>query len=88
MSMLTRVRRVPLLLALVFAALAAAPPTSMAAESSVNLGTARTFAVLAGSTVTNTGSSVIAGTAGGEVGVSAGSAITGFTPGTLSGVQH
>jgi hypothetical protein len=39
------------------------------------------FAVLAGSTVTNTGSSVISG----NIGVSPGSAITGFPPGTILG---
>ncbi|SFZ86219.1 outer membrane autotransporter barrel domain-containing protein [Devosia enhydra] len=39
-----------------------------------------TFAVLAGSTVTNTGTSVISG----NVGVSAGTAITGFPPGIVT----
>jgi type VI secretion system secreted protein VgrG len=46
----------------------------------VDLGTANNFAVLAGSTVTSTGPTVING---GNVGVSAGSAITGFPPGTV-----
>src|ERR1700686_837270 len=44
------------------------------------LGTAGTFGVLAGSTVTNTGSSVISG----NVGVSPGSAVTGFPPGIVN----
>ena len=48
---------------------------------SVNLGTAGSFGVLAGSTVTNTGSSVIAG----NVGVWPGTAITGFPPGIITG---
>lgn len=45
------------------------------------LGTEQSFAVLAGSTVTNTGSSVIAG----NVGVNPGSAVTGFPPGLVAG---
>lgn len=47
----------------------------------ITLGTAGNFAVLAGSTVTNTGSTIING---GNVGVSPGTAITGFPPGTVN----
>ena len=50
----------------------------------VPLGTASTFAVLAGSTVTNTGLTKVTG----DLGVSAGSAVTGFPPGTVSGTIH
>ena len=45
------------------------------------LGTAQSFAVLGGSTVTNTGSSTVTG----NLGVYGGSAITGFPPGTVTG---
>jgi len=48
------------------------------------LGTAHGFAVLGGSTVTNTGPTVITG----DVGVAPGSAVTGFPPGVFTGVLH
>lgn len=48
------------------------------------LGTADAFAVLGGSTVTNTGPSLITG----DLGVSPGSAVTGFPPGIVNGVMH
>ena len=70
--------RMKLVALLSVAALAAVAQQAVA--GSVTLGTAGDFAVLAGSTVTNTGSSVING---GDVGVYAGSAITGF--GSVSG---
>ncbi|MFA5907255.1 MAG: ice-binding family protein [Vicinamibacterales bacterium] len=71
------------ILALSFGFFGASPALAQTAPS---LGNASTFAVLAGSTVTNTGSSVIAG----NVGVSPGAAITGFPPGTVSsgGTTH
>jgi Ice-binding-like/PEP-CTERM motif len=54
-------------------------------DSSVNLGTAGSFAVLAGSTVTNTGSSVLTG----NVGVWPGTAVPGFPPGiVIGGIIH
>ena len=50
------------------------------AKAGLLLGTAGNFSVLAGSTVTNTGPSVLNG---GDVGVSPGSAIIGFPPGIV-----
>lgn len=56
-----------------------------AAQTAPALGSAQSFAVLGGSTVTNTGTSVITG----DLGVSPGSAVTGFPPGlVVSGTIH
>ncbi|MFI6232379.1 ice-binding family protein [Micromonospora sp. NPDC050784] len=65
-------------------AVLAGPRTASAAELPVPLGTAESFAVLAGTTVTNTGLSVVTG----DLGVSPGTAVTGFPPGQLNGVIH
>ena len=57
---------------------------SGAQAASVGLGTTDSFGVLGGSAVTNTGPSVI----GGDLGVSPGTAVSGFPPGTVTGTIH
>jgi cell division septation protein DedD len=61
-------------------ALVVASQPALASTAPVGLGTAAEFAVLAGTTVTNTGPSTISG----DLGVSPGDAVTGFPPGTVS----
>ena len=53
-------------------------------QGNINLGSAGTYAVLAGSTVTSTGQTVV----NGDLGVSPGSAVTGFPPGIINGALH
>ncbi|MDT4985997.1 MAG: hypothetical protein QOI74_91 [Micromonosporaceae bacterium] len=90
-----RARGVPLWCAAALAASAAVAmvimvgavgvPVGWTAPTAVGLGAAEPFAVLANSTITNTGPTRIKG----SIGVNEGSAITGFPPGTVTdGTQH
>jgi len=54
------------------------------AASSPSLGTANTFGVLAATTVTNTGGTVITG----NLGLSPGTSVTGFPPGAVNGATY
>jgi hypothetical protein len=64
--------------------LVALPLSAQAAQPPVGLGTAASYSILAGSTITNTGNSVISG----DIGVSPGAAIGGFPPGVVNGARH
>jgi hypothetical protein len=68
------------------AAIVGADSITALASAAPGLGTATSFAILAGTTVTNTGNTVISG----NLGVSPGTAVTGFyPPGQISnGAQH
>jgi hypothetical protein len=68
---------------LVAGSLSSCPP-AFAATTPVALGTAATFSVLAGTSVVNTGATVVSG----DVGVSPSASVTGFPPGTVSGTIH
>ena len=66
----------------------AVPTVSLAAQPTVNLGTTSTFAVLAGSTITNTGTTTINGSTGADVGLSTGTVFSGRESVTINGAVH
>jgi hypothetical protein len=72
------------LLVVIAAVIAGAWPATAFAATQPRLGTALNFTVLGGSTITNTGPSVLTG----NLGLSPGSAVTGFPPGSVTGVKH
>ncbi|HSO70992.1 MAG TPA: ice-binding family protein [Arachnia sp.] len=76
---LSGVRTWAVALTVALLAFAAGGSPAAAAEAPVPLGTTASFAVLASSTVTNTGPSLI----NGDVGLYSGTSITGFPPGTV-----
>src|SRR5450756_2557892 len=87
MKTLNKMRSIPLLLTplLVLVVIIGAPATSMAAQLPVNLGTASSFTLLAGSTITSTGPTTI----NGDVGVHPGNTFTrGVPPAIVNGTVH
>jgi hypothetical protein len=72
------------LAAVAAAALLVSMPSAGALDTPVGLGTAASFGVLANTTVTNTGPTVITG----NLGLSPGTSVTGFAPGIVNGTQY
>jgi len=79
-----RMAATSLVVALSAAGLAMLPTSASAIGVAVPLGTASSYAVLAGQSVTNTGPSTI----NGDLGVNPGTAVSGFPPGTVKGTIH
>jgi len=71
-------------LTLILGVMMAVPTISMAAQPTVNLGTTSTFAVMAGTTITNTGKTTI----NGDVGLFPGTAFTGQETVAMKGNKH
>ena len=80
--------RLPVLLSLALIVVMALPSISMAAEDPVDLGTTSSFAVLAGESITNTGSTTISGDAGGDIGIYPGTSFTGQAQVTTTGTVY
>jgi hypothetical protein len=80
-----QMKRTPLTLvaSIGFAAILCGPSAALA-QTAPSLGSAQSFAVLGASTVTNTGATVLTG----DLGVSPGTAVTGFPPGIVNGTIH
>jgi hypothetical protein len=77
-------RPFPIFAILVMAGFMTATAAGAASPGPVGRGTAGDFAVLAGSTVTNTGATVLTG----DLGLSPGTSIAGFPPGEVRGAIH
>lgn len=79
-----RTLTVRIVLILAIAGLALSPLIANAQQAPVDLGTAQSFAVLAGQGVTNTGPTVVDG----DLGTHPNPAVGGFPPGTVTGATH
>ena len=88
MKKLGKLGFLPLLLPLLLIVLIMTPILILAAQPTVNLGTTSSYAVLAGSTITNTGPTTITGSSpegGGNVGLYPGTSFTGQADVTMTG---
>ncbi len=83
-------RMIPLFLSLLMLAMMIMPvmPVMAAGQAPVDLGLTESYAILAGTTITNTGSTVINGSAGGDVGLAPGTAFPGQALATISGTVN
>lgn len=84
-----KMRILPLLLVALLVVMMTAPTAGIAAgQPTVGLGSTSTYAVLAGSGITNTGPTIINGDAGGDVGSDPTGTFTGQDQATISGAVH
>src|ERR1700736_2771399 len=79
-----RIRFLPMVVGAA-AVVAGAWPAAAFAAGQPRLGTGLNFTVLAASTITNTNSPTVIT---GDLGLTPGSSVTGFPPGTVTGIQH
>lgn len=87
MSALHRIRFMRLL-AVLLGVMLAVPAVALAAQPPVDLLSTSSFAILAGTTITNTGATTINGDAGSDIGLYPGSSFTGSTTVTTLGSVH
>ena len=81
-------RWISILLVPMMVVMLSVPAKVSAAQPTVNLGSTSSYAVLAGSAITNTGPTTINGDAGGDVGLFPGTSFTGRADVTMSGTAH